>query len=106
MPRRVMFVQLKTGHDSDRGPSRICWVDFSKSFATARCLGRELRRRPGLVYGNFRDVDTDEEFWVSGPKRDRTDTRYGPATTVVDDDVREVYHAFLAGSPLPGREHR
>ncbi|MEN0130870.1 MAG: hypothetical protein AAGC49_15645 [Brevundimonas sp.] len=98
-----MFVQLKTGFDIDRGPSWICWVDFNRSWNTARFHGRELRRFQSFD-SNFYDVATGEEFWLSGPKRDRTDTRYGPASTVVEDDVRETYGAFLRGAPLPGRE--
>jgi hypothetical protein len=105
VPRRVMFVQLKTGHNLDRGPSWIGWVDFNRSWVTARYRGRELRRAQRMWDANFYDVETGEQFWLSGPKRDRTDTRYGPATTEVDPDVREVYEAFLAGAPLPGREH-
>lgn len=104
MPKRVMYVQLKTGHDVDRGPSWIGWVDFNRSWGTARYRGRVLRRHPGMHDANFYDVDTEEEFWISGPKRDQSDTRYGPATTEVDDDAQEVYEAFLAGAPLPGRE--
>lgn len=104
VPRRVMFVQLKTGYNLDRGPSWIGWVEFNRSWKTARYRGRELRRFPGMFDANFYDVQTREEFWISGPKRDRTDTRYGPATTEVDDDVREAYDAFLAGAALPGRE--
>lgn len=105
MPRRLTFIQLKTGFDIDCGPSWIAWVDFNKSWKTARFHGRELRRShsPGPD-ANFYDVGTDEWFWLSGPKRDRTDTRYGPATTVVDDDAREAYDAFLRGAPAPGRE--
>lgn len=98
-----MFVQLKTGFDTDRGPSWIGWVDFNRSWGTARFQGRELRRSQSFD-SNFFDVETGEDFWLSGPKRDRTDTRYGPATTVVEDDVREAYEAFLDGAPLPGRE--
>ena len=99
-----MFVQLKTGHDLDSGPSWIGWVDFTRTFKTARYRGRELRRWPRMRDANFYDVETEEEFWISGPKRDRTDTRYGPFTTHVDDDAREAYEAFLEGAPLPGRE--
>ncbi len=40
-----------------------------------------------------------------GPERDRTDARYGPSDTHVDDDAREADEAFLRGAPLPGREH-
>lgn len=105
MRRRLMFVQLKSGHDTDRGPSWIGWVNFNRSWNTARYRGRELRRTPGLVYGNFIDVMTGEELWLSGPKRDQSDTRYGPRTTSVDEDARDAYDAFLSGVPLPGREN-
>lgn len=86
-----------------RGPSWIAWVDFNTSWGTARVHGRVLQRMKSFD-GNFVDVDSREVFWVSGLKRDRTDTRYGPATTVVDDDAHEAYEGFLAGAPLPGRE--
>jgi hypothetical protein len=103
MARRLMFVQLKTGYPLDQGPSWIAWVDFNRSWKTARFQGRELRRFQGFD-ANFYDVNTEEWFWLSGPKRDRTDTRYGPGSTQVEDDAREAYEAFLAGAPLPGRE--
>jgi hypothetical protein len=98
-----MFVQLKSGYAVDRGPSWICWVDFNKTWETARFLGRELRRFQGID-ANFYDVATDEWFWLSGPKRDRSDLRYGPGQPQVDDEAREVYEAFLNGAPMPGRE--
>ncbi len=99
-----MFVQLKSGFDVDRGPSWIGWVEFNRSWNTARYRGRELRRYAGSGEANFYDVSSNEEFWLSGPKRDRTDTRYGPRTTSIDDDAREAYERFLAGAPPPGRE--
>ncbi|AUI64560.1 hypothetical protein [Amycolatopsis sp. BJA-103] len=104
MAERIMYVQLKTGYDTDRGPSWIAWVRFSKTWRTAYLHGRTLRRRPGGE-GNFSDVETGEEFWVSGPKRDRTDGRYGRVPPEIDDDARRRYEQFLRGAPLPGREH-
>ena len=77
MAQRIMYVQLKTGYGTDQGPSWIARVHFSKTWQTAYLHGRTLRRGPGMGGANFYDVDTDEEFWVSGPKRDRTD---GPGT--------------------------
>ncbi|WP_111768153.1 hypothetical protein [Nakamurella deserti] len=103
MPRRLMFVQLKSGHDTDQGPSWITWVDFNRTWKTARFHGRELRRFQG-VRGNFADLDTREEFWLSGPKRDRTDARYSAARPTVDPDAAAAYAAYLAGGRLPGRE--
>jgi hypothetical protein len=104
MPERVMFVQLKTGHGTDLGPCWISRVRFSKTWRTAYWHGRTLRRWPGMFDANFFDVDTQEEFWLSGPHRDRQDTRYSNATPVVDEDVRGDYERFLGGEPLPGRE--
>jgi hypothetical protein len=104
VPERIVFVQLETGHDTDRGPCWISRVEFSKTFRTAYWRGRTLRRRTGLVDANSLDVDTDEEFWISGPHRDRRDTRYSNVVPEVDEDAREDYESFLAGGPLPGRE--
>ncbi|MET7286948.1 hypothetical protein [Streptomyces sp. NPDC005573] len=100
-----MFVQLKTGYDTDRGPSWIGWVEFSKTWKTAYFQDRTLRRATGLGLfdANFYDVDTDESFWISGPKRDRRDTRYVPAAPTVEEDAADAYRAFLQGAPLPGR---
>lgn len=104
MARRIMFVQQKTGYDIDQGPSWIGWVDFNRTWKTARVHGRVLRRFQGID-SNFYDVETGEWFWLSGPKRDRTDARYGPRSTPVEEDAREAYEAFLNGAPLPGREN-
>ena len=103
-----MYLQLKTGYNTDRGPAWVARVRFTRSWRTAYGHGRSLRRVTGTaganLDSNFYDVDTGEGFWMSGPKRDRTDGRYTNEQPLVDDDVREVYEAFLAGAPLPGRE--
>jgi hypothetical protein len=101
---RLMFVQLKTGYPGDDGPCWISRVRFTKSWKTAYWRGRTLARRRSFD-GNFCDVDTDEEFWLSGPKRDRTDARYSSTQPDVDEDVHDIYAAFLRGAPLPGREN-
>jgi len=98
-----MFVHLKSGFGLDQGPSWICWVDFNRTWNTARFHGRELRRSRAWD-ANFEDVETGELYWLSGPKRDRSDTRYGPWTTQVDEDARESYQSFLDGAAPPGRE--
>jgi hypothetical protein len=106
MARRIMYVQLKTGYNTDRGASWIAWVRFSKTWKTAYVHGRTLRRWPGMVDANFYDVETGEQFWISGPKRDQTDGRYSHVLPEVDDDARGPYEEFLRGAPLPGHEHR
>ena len=99
-----MFVQLKTGHDTDQGPCWISRVRFSKTYRTAYWHGKTLRRWPGLVDANFFDAETREEYWLSGPHRDRRDTRYSSVLPEIDEDAREDYERFLSGEALPGRE--
>jgi hypothetical protein len=103
MNNRVMYVQLKTGYNADAGPSWIGWVRFTKTWRTAYFHGRTLRRVAGSD-ANFYDTEAAEEYWISGPKRDRTDGRYSRQQPVVEEDARAAYDAFLAGAPLPGRE--
>jgi hypothetical protein len=103
MPNRIMFVQLKTGYDTDLGPAWISWVCFSNKWKRATWQGRTLQRRQGEE-GNFVDRETGEFFWISGPHRDQRDTRYSNVRPEISEDVREFYEAFLRGEPLPGRE--
>ena len=100
-----MFVQLKSGYDLDRGPSWISRVRFSKSWQTAYFHGRTLRREQRLD-GNFTDVDSGEVWWLSGPKRDRSDARYSTQQPVVDDDARAAYDAFLDDVDVAERRAR
>ena len=99
-----MFIQLKTGHNTDQGPCWISWVRFSKTWQTAYWHGKTLRRWTGMFDANFFDAETHEEYWLSGPHRDRRDTRYSSVSPAVDEDARRDYESFLSGEPLPGRE--
>ncbi|MBM7781775.1 hypothetical protein [Arthrobacter tumbae] len=109
MNERIMYVQLKTGYNTDRGPAWISLVRFSKSWRTAYFHGRTLHRVTGTARANFDsnfyDIESGEEYWVSGPKRDRADGRYSSQQPLVEEGAREAYEAFLNGAPLPGREH-
>lgn len=100
-----MFVQLKTGYDIDKGPAWISVVRFNRTWRTATWHGKTLRRWPGMFDANFYDVETEEEYWLSGPHRDGADTRYSSIRSTVDQEARDAYDAFLAGATLPGREH-
>jgi hypothetical protein len=104
MATRVMYVQLKTGYNTDAGPAWIRQVKFNRTWKTAYWHGRTLAREQSWD-SNFVDVETGERFWLSGPKRNRTDGRYSSAQPTVDEAAQEAYEAFLDGAALPGREH-
>ena len=101
MPERIIYLQLKTGYNTDRGPAWIARVRCTRTWRTAKVHGRTLARVTGTAGANFDsnfyDVETGEEFWMSGPKRDRTDGRYSNQRPQVDEDARDAYEAFLAG---------
>jgi hypothetical protein len=106
MRDRVMYVELKTGYDTDRGPAWISRVQFSKSGRTVYFHGRTLRHFRSFDANHY-DVETNENFWVSGPHRDGGDRRYSGLPVEVDADVAEVYARFCRGGSLdllPGDE--
>jgi hypothetical protein len=89
---RIMYIELKSGF-GDSGPARIGRVTFSKSGRTIYYQGKAFQSLKGSgISGNYFDVDTGEEYWISGPKKDRGDRHWaGSGAVEIDDDVREEY---------------
>ncbi len=93
MPRtRIMYVELKSGHGGS-GPAWIARVRLSKTKRSVYFQDKELLCIGGSgIRGNYKDVSTGEEYWVSGPKKSREDRHWaggGPVT--IEDDVRDEY---------------
>lgn len=97
MERRLMYVELKTGHDDD-GPARIGWVGRSKTGHTLYYGDLVLRKLKGEEQSGFQvDDATGDQYWVSSVKRGRLD-RYpaGTGEVTVDDDARSEYDRIIA----------
>jgi hypothetical protein len=46
------------------------------------------------------DIETGDEYWISGCKRDGRDRLYGERVPVeIDDDAREEYWTEIRGQP-------
>jgi hypothetical protein len=100
MKARVMYVELKVVGD-DTGAARIGRVSFSKTGRTIYYAGKTLRRAAGIS-GNYVDVDTGDEYWVSGCKKDGQDRhRFARQREPVeiDEDVRDEYWTEIRGQP-------
>ncbi|HKE72794.1 MAG TPA: hypothetical protein VKB57_04230, partial [Acidimicrobiales bacterium] len=83
------------------GPARIGRVTFSKTGSTVRYRGRTFRSLKGLGFkSNYRDVETGEQYWISGPRGDGADRLYGERAPVeIDEDVRAEYWREIRGHP-------
>lgn len=94
--RRVMYIEPKDD-DSVLGGARIGWVRFSKSGKSVYYQGLRLERiAGGGIRGNYFDVESGNEYWVSGVKA-KGDNRHPSETRVdvkIDEDALEAYNAI------------
>lgn len=93
-----MYIEDKSAGLSASG--RIGRVTYSKSGASLTYAGRTFRSLKGAGFkANFYDVETGDQFWISGPRRDGADGLYGRITQPadVDNDVAEAYWKELRG---------
>ena len=103
MPKpRIMYIENKSG--SLNGPARIGRVTFSKTGKSISYGGRTFQSLKGSGFkANYFDVETGEEFWISGPRKDGKDRLYPESSqpVVVDEDVAEEYWRKIRGMSPP-----
>lgn len=93
---RLMYVENKHG-EIDGANGRIGWVHFSKTGRTVYYRGLELLKARG-VSGNFINLTTGEEYWVSGVKKRGSNAHWAGRTSVaIDDDALAAYEELRAG---------
>jgi hypothetical protein len=95
---RIMYVESKA--DGLEGKARIGRVYFSKTGKTLYYRGLRFRSLKGSGFkANYRELTSGDQYWISGPRRDRDDRLYGGSRGVkIDDDVRAEYRAYLHGA--------
>jgi hypothetical protein len=70
----LRYIELKTGY-RDNGPAWIGFVQLSKSGRTVYFDGKAFKRTRGIS-GNHRDLESGEEYWISGIKKDGRDRHW------------------------------
>jgi hypothetical protein len=94
---RIMYIEAK-GNNLN-GPARIGRVTFSKTGLSIYYKGKKFLRIQGFK-ANYRDQETFDEYWISGPRRDGKDRLYVSNIPVeIDDDVREEYWTEIRKKP-------
>ena len=97
MKSRIMYIENKA--DGLSGPARIGRVSFSKSGKTIYYGGKTFQRG-NFFKANYFDVETGDEYWISGCKRDGSDRLYGERIPVeIDDDARVEYWTEIRKQP-------
>ncbi len=87
----MMYIERKSGNDS--GPARIGRVTFSKTGRTIYYNGMSFQSCKGQGIGaNYFEIDTGDEYWISGPKKNGQDRHWaGSGPIEIDEDVIDEY---------------
>jgi hypothetical protein len=89
MKPRIMYIEGKEGSSRE---GRIGRVEFSKSGRTLYYKGLQFVSLKGKgIEGNYLEVKSGIEYWISGPKQNGGDRLFDAPTTFIDEDVREEY---------------
>ncbi len=92
-----MYIERKAGDVT--GEARIGRVEFSKTGRTMYYDGKEfIKTKSGYKY-NCIETTSNEEYWISGCKRDGSDALYSRQATPIDEDVQEEYWTEIRKSP-------
>ena len=79
--------------------ARIGLVSFSKTGKTLKYNGQEFQSLKGSGYkSNYFDVETGEEYWISGPKKNGEDALY-PLDIEIDENIRKEYWTEIRNRP-------
>ena len=88
----LKYIELKSGY-SDNGPAWIARVAVSRSGRTVYFNAKALKRASGgLISGNHYDIETGEEYWVSGVKKNGADRHWaGSGKITIEAGAVEEY---------------
>lgn len=96
MKSEIKYLELKTGY-SHNGPAWIGLVSFSKSGKTIYFNGKAFQSiGSDRARGNFYDIESGEEYWISGVKKDQTDRhQFGNGQIQIEERIVDDYLAIV-----------
>ncbi len=94
-----MYIESKA--EGLSGPARIGRVSFSKSMKRVYYRDNIFQRLPIAGFkANHYEIETGDEYWISGPKHNGGDRLYGERVPVIiDDDIRVEYWTEIRKQP-------
>ena len=102
MKTELKYIELVNGFSHD-GPAWIGLASFSKSGKTVYFDGKAFQRvgsdRTG---GNFVDIESGDEYWISGVKKDMSDRhKFGGGKIFVEKRILNDYLQTIGNTELP-----
>jgi hypothetical protein len=96
---RIMYIESKA--EGLVGPARIGRVYFNKTGCTLRYAEEEFQSLKGSGFkSNYYEINTGDQYWISGPRRDGADRLYVSNIPVeIDEEVREEYWTMIRKKP-------
>ena len=96
----IRYIELKSGYSHENGPAWIGNVKASKSGQTVYFNDHAFQRYNG-IQGNFIDIETGEEYWISGVKKRGSDRHWaGHGKITIDKKVVEDYLHIVEADKL------
>jgi len=88
--KRVMWIEYKG--EGLAGPARIGWVKISQRGKRIDYHGRSFRTLNGHGFkSNYYDMETGEEYWISGCRKDGCNALYNTDVEIDPDAIQEYW---------------
>jgi len=96
-----MCIENKSGENDLIGDARIGRITFSKTGKSIHYNGKTFQTLSGRGFiAIYFDVETGEHYWISGCKKDGSDSLYGERLPIhIDEDAREEYWTEIRHLP-------
>lgn len=96
----LKYIELKEG-PLDRGPAWIARVTLSKSGRTVYFNGKALKQGTKKKISNYIDLESGDEYWVSGVKKEGTNRHWaGSGIIEIEESVVAEYLAIIGETKL------
>ena len=102
MKDQIIYVELKSGVSGGNGPAWIGKARRSKSGRTIYFNDQAFQSMNGIgVEGNYRNIESGDEYWISGIKKNQQDRHWsGSGVIMIDESVVPEYLSIIGLSEL------